>query len=102
MELPINPPATPPTAAPTKLWDASPPTNAPEPAPSAVSVEASLLQAADDEIVPAQSAKAAAAENFAKRFMSESPVIRRRRQADVHCRIDNEPLQANVPHNRKA
>src|SRR2546423_367454 len=70
MELPIKPPATPPTAAPTMLCEASPPTSAPEPAPSTVSVDASLLQAAEAEIVPAASAIAAAAEILAKRVMA--------------------------------
>src|SRR5690242_12343080 len=46
MALPIKPPATPPTAAPPRLWDAKPPTAAPEPAPRMVSVEVSPLQAA--------------------------------------------------------
>src|ERR1700677_133353 len=101
MELPINTPATPPIAAPTKLWDATPATNAPEPAPSAVSVDASLLQAADAEIVQAQSVMAAKAEIFAKRFMDEPPVLRRQQQAGLHCRIDNVPSQKNVPLSQK-
>jgi hypothetical protein len=60
-------------------------------------VEASLLQAADAEMVPAQSVMAAAAEIFAKRFMSESPVLRRQEQAGLHCKIDNVPSQKIVP-----
>jgi hypothetical protein len=52
------------------LCEARPPTSAPDPAPSTVSVEASPLQAADAEIVPAAKAMAAAAEIVAKRFIA--------------------------------
>src|SRR5882762_10023096 len=70
MVLPIRPPATPPTAAPTMLCEARPPTSAPDPAPKTVSVDASPLQAAKAEAVPAPSAITAAAVIFAKRFIS--------------------------------
>src|ERR1700761_1844513 len=73
MALPIRPPPTPPTTAPTRECEAKPPTSAPEPAPSAVSVDASPLQAAEAEIVPAPS-KAAAVAMITRCFMFESPV----------------------------
>src|SRR5258707_14306105 len=92
MELPIRPPDTPPTAAPTMLCDATPPTSAPEPAPNTVSVEASPLQAAEADIVPATSAIAAAPEILAKRVIAELIL----RGLLPQSRIGHVPVSAQV------